>query len=55
MGRPTTVYSAQIESLGGWARKDDYEFKHLKYESLKDLRKVDNYKVLKYKDAFYMG
>jgi hypothetical protein len=55
VGRPTTVTSNNIESLGGWARKDDYEFKLLPYKSLLELRKQDHFKVLKYKDAFYMG
>lgn len=55
IGRPITVGSNNVESLGGWARKDDYEFKLLPYKSLVELRKMENFKVLKYKDAFYMG
>jgi len=55
VGRPTTVNSNNIESLGGWARKEDYEFKLLPYKTLDEIRKLPNFKVLKYKDAFYMG
>lgn len=55
MGRPMTVNSNQLESLGGWAKRDDYEFKLLDIPSMKALSEMPNYKVLKYKDAIYLG
>ena len=49
-----TVYSSNID-LGGWAKQRDYKFMVLKFTTLEEMKQLPNYKVLKYKDAFYMG
>ena len=55
MGRPQTVYSANIDNLGGWAKWKDYQFQVLDMKTPDDMKELPHYKVLKYKDAFYMG